>query len=159
MEKKRQFLPALLERLLDDEPKKRLEPHDKFFYDSRTMRKLVQQNIGEILNNTNIDDRLDEQRHQWVAKSVLNYGIAPLVGRHATPHGWTTIERIIREAIIRFEPRVIAESLVVSQMHNARKGIVQFEIGGLIMWDPYPINLCIEGAYDVETNQAELRPR
>lgn len=31
MEKKRQFLPTLLERLLDDEPKKLLEPHDKFF--------------------------------------------------------------------------------------------------------------------------------
>ncbi|HDM8325877.1 TPA: type VI secretion system baseplate subunit TssE, partial [Yersinia enterocolitica] len=81
MEKKRQFLPTLLERLLDDEPKKLLEPHDKFFYDSRTMRKLVQRNIAEILNNANIDDRLDEQRHKWVAKSVLNYGISPLVGR------------------------------------------------------------------------------
>ncbi|CNF55850.1 type VI secretion system baseplate subunit TssE [Yersinia mollaretii] len=159
MEKKRQFLPALLERLLDDEPKKLLEPHDKFFYDSRMMRKLVQRNIGEILNNANIDDRLNEQRHKWVATSVLNFGIAPLVGRHSTPHNWNTIERVIREAIIRFEPRVMTESLVVSQQHNARNGIVQFEIRGLIHWDPHPIDLCVEGAYDVETDQAELRGR
>ncbi len=159
MEKKRQFLPTLLERLLDGEPKKLLEPHDKFFYDSRTMRKLVQRNIAEILNNANIDDRLDEQRHKWVAKSVLNYGISPLVGRHSTPHNWTTIERIIREAIIRFEPRILADSLVVNQQHNARNGIIQFEIRGLIEWDPYPIDLCIGGAYDVETDQAELSAR
>ncbi len=31
MEKKKQFLPALLERLLDDEPKKHIEPHDNSF--------------------------------------------------------------------------------------------------------------------------------
>lgn len=80
MEKKKQFLPALLERLLDDEPKKHIEPHDKFFYDSRTMRKLVQRNISEILNNANIEDRLDPQRHKWVATSVLNYGISPWSG-------------------------------------------------------------------------------
>ncbi|ARB86369.1 MULTISPECIES: type VI secretion system baseplate subunit TssE [Yersinia] len=157
MEKKRQFLPTLLERLLDDDPKKLLEPQDKFFYDSRTMRKLVQRNIAEILNNANIDDQLDEQRHKWVAKSVLNYGIAPLVGRYSTPYNWMTIERIIREAIIRFEPRIIAESLVVNKLHNARNGIAQFEIRGLIAWNPHPIDLSIEGAYDFETSQAELR--
>ncbi|EPH6015285.1 TPA: GPW/gp25 family protein, partial [Yersinia enterocolitica] len=77
----------------------------------------------------------------------------------STPHNWTTIERIIREAIIRFEPRIIAESLVVNQQHNARNGIIQFEIRGLIEWDPYPIDLCIGGAYDVETDQAELSAR
>lgn len=159
MEKKKQFLPTLLERLLDDEPKKHIEPYDKFFYDSRTMRRLVQRNISEILNNANIDDRLDPQRHKLVATSVLNYGISPLVGLHATPHNWTTIERIIREAIIRFEPRIIAESLVVSQQLQSRNGIVQFEIRGLIEWDPQPIDLCINGAYDVETSQAELNVR
>ncbi|CFV34422.1 type VI secretion system baseplate subunit TssE [Yersinia pseudotuberculosis] len=159
MEKKKQFLPALLERLLDDEPKKHIEPHDKFFYDSRTMRKLVQRNISEILNNANIEDRLDPQRHKWVATSVLNYGISPLVGLYAVPHNWATIERIIREPIIRFEPRIMAESLVVSQQLQARNGIIQFEIRGLIKWNPHPIDLCIEGAYDVETDNAELRAR
>nr|CBX70956.1 unknown protein [Yersinia enterocolitica W22703] len=44
----------------------------------------------------------------------LNYGISPLVGRHSTPHNWTTIERIIREAIIRFEPRVSSQILWLS---------------------------------------------
>jgi type VI secretion system protein ImpF len=159
MEKKIQFLPTLFERLLDDEPKKSSEPHDKFFYDSRMMRKLVQLNIGEILNNANIDSQLDAQNHKWVAKSVLNYGIAPLVGSYSTPHGWASIERVIRESIIRFEPRIIAESLLVTQLDNARKGIVQFEIRGLIKWNPHPIDLCVEGAYDVETAHAELRAR
>ncbi|CNJ53187.1 protein ImpF [Yersinia rohdei] len=157
MEKKRQFLPTLLERLLDDDPKKLIEPQDKFFYDSRMMRKLVQKNITEILNNANIDDLLDEQRHKWVATSVLNFGIAPLIGRYSTPHNWMTIERIIREAIIRFEPRIISESLVVNKLHNAKNGIALFEIKGLIEWNPHPIDLSIAGAYDFETNQAELR--
>lgn len=53
-----------------------------------------------------------------------------LVGLYAVPHNWATIERIIREAIIRFEPRIMAESLVVSQQLQARNGIIQFEIRG-----------------------------
>ncbi|CFU86186.1 ImpA family type VI secretion-associated protein [Yersinia pseudotuberculosis] len=64
-----------------------------------------------------------------------------------------------RDAIIRFEPRIMAESLVVSQQLQARNGIIQFEIRGLIKWNPHPIDLCIEGAYDVETDNAELRAR
>ncbi|WP_455821152.1 type VI secretion system baseplate subunit TssE [Pseudomonas cerasi] len=161
MEKKRQFLPTLLERLQDDEPKNSIERYDEFFFDSRKMRSIVQKDIATMLNNTNIEDSLDEHRHNLVADSVANYGVSALVGSFANQHRWHSIEKNIRAAILRFEPRIIPESLIVrsllSEDHPTKNGMILFEIRGLIDWDPHPIDLCFHGRYDIETSHAELK--
>ncbi|MGV3346274.1 type VI secretion system baseplate subunit TssE [Enterobacteriaceae bacterium LUAb1] len=160
MEKKKQFLPCLFERLLDDEPKKQVEAYDSYHYSSAKMRALIQQNIMEILNNINIEDTLNVVRHPYVAQSVMNYGVSPLVGKHSTPHNWNMMELHIRQALIRFEPRLIADSLLVipsggkkSVMHN---GVIQFEIRSLIYWHPQPLDLCVTTKYDTETESATI---
>jgi len=161
MERKKQFLPTLLERLLDDEPRVETERFDKFFLDSKKMRAIVQKDIAAIMNSTNIEDRLDSKRFKLVADSVLNYGVAAMVGNYANQHNWGAIEKTIRNALLRFEPRILAESLIVSPSidgeHPSRNGIILFEIKGLISWVPYPIDLCINGAYDVETEKVDLK--
>lgn len=161
MEKKRQFLPTLLERLQDDEPKKSVERYDEFFFDSRMMRSIIQKDIAAMLNNTNIEDRLDEHLHKMVADSVVNYGVSAMVGNHASQYKWHAIEKNIRTAILRFEPRIIPETLVVrsllSEEHPTKNGVILFEIRGLIYWSPRPIDLCFQGHYDVETSHAALK--
>lgn len=161
MERKRQFLPTLLERLLDDEPRVETERFDRFFFDSKKMRAIVQKDIAEIMNSTNIEDRLDLKRFKLVANSVLNYGVGAMIGNYANQHNWGTIEKTIRNALLRFEPRILAESLIVSPSidsdHPSRNGLILFEIKGLISWKPYPIDLCINGAYDVETEKVDLK--
>ncbi|MCS3608606.1 type VI secretion system baseplate subunit TssE [Erwinia rhapontici] len=161
MEKKRQFLPTLLERLQDDEPKKSNERFDEFFFDSRKMRSIVQKDIATMLNNTNIEDSLDEYRHNLVADSVVNYGVSALVGSFANQHRWHSIEKNIRTAILRFETRIIPESLMVRSLlteeHPTKNGMILFEIRGLIDWHPHPIDLCFHGRYDVETSHTEIK--
>jgi len=161
MERKSQFLPTLLERLIDDEPRVEKERFDKFFFDSKKMRTIVQRDIAAIMNSTNIEDRLDSRRFKFVADSVLNYGIAAMVGNYANKHNWGTIEKAIRNALLRFEPRILAESLIVSPSidsdHPSKNGLILFEIKGLILWKPHPIDLCINGAYDVETEKVDLK--
>lgn len=161
MEKKRQFLPTLLERLQDDEPKKSIERYDEFFFDSRKMRSIVQKDIATMLNSTNIEDSLDEDRHNLVAESVVNYGVSALVGSFSNQYRWHSIEKNIRVAILRFETRIIPESLMVrsllSEEHPTKNGMILFEIRGLIDWYPHPIDLCFHGRYDVETSYAELK--
>ncbi|MTD28158.1 type VI secretion system baseplate subunit TssE [Erwinia sorbitola] len=161
MERKRQFLPTLLERLQDDEPKQSRESYDAFFFDSRMMRSIIQKDLATMLNNTNIEESLDENKHQQVAESVVNYGVRALVGNHASQHKWHAIEMNIRTAILRFESRIIPESLVVrsllSEDHPSRNGMILFEIRGLIDWSPHPIDLCFHGHYDIETSHTELK--
>lgn len=161
MEKKRQFLPTLLERLQDDEPKSMIERHDAFFFDSRKMRSIVQKDIATMLNNTNIEDSLDEYAHNLVADSVINYGVSALVGNFASEYKWYSIEKNIRTAILRFETRIIPETLIVrsllSEDHPTKNGMILFEIRGMIDWSPHPIDLCFHGRYDIETSHAELK--
>ena len=161
MEKKRPWPPTLLERLLDEEPKKQQESYDAFFFTADNLRAVVQKEIGCLLNNTNIEEQLDENRHPQVIESVVNYGVAPLVGKYANHHNWTLIEKNIRNALLRFEPRIVPESLLVRPLttkeHPGNNGLVLFEIRGLIYWQPHPIDLCISGAYDAETAKVDLK--
>ncbi|MDY0969899.1 type VI secretion system baseplate subunit TssE [Siccibacter turicensis] len=157
MGQKIKYLPTLLDRLLDDEPKSRREAPDKFHFDSRTMRAIVLRDVLAILNNTNIDDRLDEHRHKAVAGSVLNYGVSAVTGGWSNAHSWARIEAAVRNALTRFEPRIVPESLVVRPLldksNPSRYGVILFEIRALIYWEPWPVDLCFQGSWDSE-NQA-----
>ncbi|MFJ3458578.1 type VI secretion system baseplate subunit TssE [Scandinavium goeteborgense] len=160
MEQKRQYLPTLFERLMDDDPKSHGEPYDSFFFNSQAMRKIVRGDILAILNNSNIEQQIDADKYQRVCGSVLNYGVSPMVGEHADAHNWPQIEKAIRHAILRFEPRIIPDSLRVSPVlakdAPSRHGVVVFEIRGLIFWEPYPLDLCFSGAYDTGMEKISL---
>ncbi|MEI2266611.1 type VI secretion system baseplate subunit TssE [Erwinia sp. CGal63] len=161
MEKKQGFLPALLERLLDDEPKKQQESFDACYLSAKEMRAIVQKDIACLLNSTNLEEELDETRYGLVLASVINYGVAPLTGKYAHHHSWQTIEKNIRNALLRFEPRIIPETLLVRPLTGkaplGKNSQVHFEIGGLINWKPQPVDLSLKGAYDAETAKVELK--
>ncbi len=159
MERKHQYPPTLLERLLDDEPK---SPHDRMRpLDIRGLRRIVQNDIASLLNHINIEDVLDSVQHKPAMSSVVNYGIPAMVGTHADHHSWDSIEKTIRSAILRFEPRIIPETLLVRPLKKgsdlARHAIIIFEIRGLIYWSPRPVDLCINARYDIESDKLELR--
>lgn len=161
--KRKAFLPCLLERLLDDEPKKSTEAWDRYHFDAKAMRTMIQRNIIDILNTANIEERLSKHKHKEVAASVMNFGISPLVGGYSTPHNWTLIERIIREALLRFEPRLIPESIMIGLKGDQKSpmcnGIIQFEIRALVKWQPQPFDLCLDARYESETDSASLTLR
>jgi len=153
------YLPTLLERLQDNEPK---SPDDRARpVDIKTIRQLVQKDIADLINHTNIEDTLDEQRYKAVTESVLNYGIPALIGSQKNRNNWHVIEQAIRKAIIRFEPRIIPETLLVRSLHEgegmARHAIIMFEIRGLINWHPHPIDLFMNGHYDTESEKVDLK--
>ncbi|HBZ17294.1 type VI secretion system baseplate subunit TssE [Pantoea sp. NPDC088449] len=161
MKEKKPFLPCLLERLLDDEPKRVDEPWDKFHFDQRMMKTLILQNISEILNNANIEPQLEPAKHSEVARSVINYGVSPQVGSYTNTHNWTRLEYLIRDALIRFEPRLIPESIIVSLNGERRspikQGIISFNIHALVAWSPHPFDLSLGARYEVETESINLQ--
>ncbi|CBA29062.1 type VI secretion system baseplate subunit TssE [Cronobacter turicensis] len=157
MERKKQFAPTLLDRLLDEEPKARHEAHDASFISARHYRQRVLRDIDILLNNTNIEALIDPERHPAVIDSVINHGLAPLSGKYATPHSGSAVEQAIRNALLRFEPRIIASSLVVRPKRQPAVGTtLLFEIAALLYWQPEPIGLTVSGSYDTETEKTTL---
>lgn len=158
---KRGFSPTLLERLLDEEPKKQQESYDACFLSATEIRAIVQKDIACLLNSTNLEEQLDAKRHGQILASVYNYGVAPLTGKYAHHHSWQIIEKNIRNALLRFEPRIIPETLLVRPLMEkalmGRNSQLHFEIGGLIDWQPQPVELGLQAAYDAETAKVALK--
>lgn len=156
------YLPSLLDRLQDHAPQQRSERPEAYAPDGEGMRRIIQRDLALLLNTTNLDDEFDTGRYPAVAGSVVNYGVPALSGAYVSDRNWGTIEKLIRAAITRFEPRLIAESLSVRQMLDkdaTRYNQLMFEIRGLVHWSPYPLEFRIQSTYDLELNKVTLNPR
>ncbi|TKC89373.1 type VI secretion system baseplate subunit TssE [Trinickia terrae] len=156
---KQAYLPSLLDRLMDDEPQRKSERPDAYAPDHEGMRRIVQRDLSLLLNTTNLDDEIDMSSYPAAAASAVNYGIPALSGSYLTDRNWESIEKLIRLAITRFEPRLIPESLRIRPINSKepmRYNKLMFEIQGLMQWSPYPLEFRIQSLFDVEMNKVTL---
>jgi type VI secretion system protein ImpF len=97
-----------------------------------------------------------------VARSVLNFGIPDLSGM--TVHSWevATLERALHQAIIDFEPRILANSLKVRVVTNAvemHRNAMRFEIEGKLWAQPMPLRLYWNTEVDLESGNITVSER
>ncbi|PXW24950.1 type VI secretion system baseplate subunit TssE [Paraburkholderia caballeronis] len=153
------FLPSLLDRLMDDAPSQRSERPEAYAPNADAMRGIVQRDLSLLLNTTSLDDEIDAARHPAAAASVINYGMPALSGGYLTDRSWEDIEKLVRTAITRFEPRLIPESLRIlpdRRTDPLRYNKLTLEIHGLMHWSPYPFEFQIQSTFDFETNNVTL---
>ena len=153
------LMPTLLERLKDNHPGKSLESPDEWMVTPARMRELVRDNLIDILNVTNLEHEIDMARYSHAADSVLNFGIPPLAGRYLSEVPWGDFEKTIRKAVLRFEPRIIPDSLRVIPPADSGKqragNILSFLIQGMIFMEPYPLDFMLQSQLDLETSTFE----
>jgi type VI secretion system protein ImpF len=154
------LLPTLFDRLRDDAPTRKTETSDNYTVSANHLREIVQRDLMYLLNTTNLEDEIDLHQYPQVAASVVNYGVPPIAGQYMHEHKWTDIERAIRRAILRFEPRLEASSLGVAPlMKDETKlnyNVLLFEIRGRILTEPYPTSFVVQSAFDLETNRISI---
>lgn len=162
-QKEQVFLPTLMDRLCDDAPHERTESAEVYTANRSRLREIVLRDLALLLNTTDLSDQIDAQKYPEVERSGLNYGVAPLAGGYLSEKKWADIERMIRRAIERYEPRLMRETLVVRPLHKekaaANYNVLTFEIAGHIRVNPYPIEFIVQTAVDLESSRIELRPR
>jgi type VI secretion system protein ImpF len=152
--------PALLDRLSDDEPHKKLETIEQSVVSKGRLKRTALRDLIWLLNTTchNTDGELD--LYPEVRRSVINFGIPVLSGKNFSGVDWRELELSIHEAILVFEPRILPDSLhVVAQPPADRLGhhnLLQFEIRGELWSMPFPIELLIRSELDLETGQMSL---
>ncbi|MCZ2135191.1 MAG: type VI secretion system baseplate subunit TssE [Burkholderiales bacterium] len=152
--------PALLDRLTDDEPEKRKETAEHAVVSKQRLKRTVLRDLAWLLNTTAYDVAGELEAHPEVRKSVINYGIPVLSGKHFSDIEWGDIESAIRESILAFEPRILPDSLVVQavtttdSMNHHNK--LQFEIRGELWSLPFPIELFVRTEWDLETRQISI---
>jgi len=156
------YLPSLFDRLRDNDPRSQHERADAYAPDAAGMQRLIQRDLALLLNTCNLGAALDATRHPQAARSAVNYGLPPLSGSVRTNHNPAIIEKMVRETIVAFEPRLIPETLsvrIVPSKHPGTYNIIQLEIKALMHWSPYPLEFMVQSRYDLESSHASIDGR
>jgi type VI secretion system protein ImpF len=151
-----QLQPALLDRLTDEEPDKKLEPRQQRVISKRRMREAVLRDLTWLFNTTRLDPDMDLP---YARRSVINFGLPALSGQTSSSFEVTELERAVRQAILDFEPRILPASIRVRALETGNfenHNVIGVEISGQLWSQPVPIELLVRTEIDLETGQVEV---
>lgn len=153
--------PALFDRLIDDAREQRVETEAERVMSKAQLRQAVLRDLAALLNAVQPLGAALAGRHPGVAGSVLAYGLPPLAGQLASRLDVGTLERAIREAIVRFEPRILPETLQVRALEATSvldtHNVIEFEIRGHLWSQPVPLEILLRTQLDLEAGQVRVR--
>ena len=157
---KERLQPSLLDRLTDDEPSKKIETREKRILSFQKLRKSVIRDLTWLLNAGSLGTTEDLDKYPEIQRSVLNYGIPDIAGVKASNVDILTMERVLRQAINYFEPRILSNSLkihVAKDDSTMGPNTIMFEIEGELWAQPIPERLFLKTVLDLELGNVELR--
>jgi type VI secretion system protein ImpF len=152
--------PALLDRLTDHAPQSKVEADDARMMNKSQIRDAVLRDLSWLLNSVQPLGRLSST-YPLVADSVLNFGLPAMSGQLASRIDVSVLERTIKQAILRFEPRVMEDSLEVKALDASSvldtHNVIEFEIRGFMWAQPVPLELLLRTQVDLEAGQVEVK--
>ena len=152
--------PALLDRLTDEEPEKKLEPRENRVLSKSRLRQAVLRDLAWLFNTTKIESGVAMAKWPYARRSVINFGLPALSGQTASRIEVQDLERDIRQAILDFEPRILPESLdvkaVVDLSSLDHHNVIGIQIHGHLWAQPVPLELLIRTEIDLETGKVQI---
>ena len=154
------FLPCLLDRLRDDDPKNQEESRTQRVISLSRYRESVIRDLSWLFNTSaHLPDEGPEglglSKYPEAKASVINYGLRQLCGLVAPD--MAALEREISEALRVFEPRILRHSVSIKASQD--RHLVAFEIHGELWADPMNEQLFVQTEVDLENGQIQLGDR
>lgn len=156
---KKRLRPSLLDRLTDLHPERRREAADDVGVNEAQLREQVRRDLSWLFNTTRFAAGTDLTPYPQVQSSILNYGIVDLTGQLLSSIRPEQIEKNVRAALLRYEPRLLADSLEISaQLGKTPFGMAALvvEVKAELYSDPLPLALHIRTEIDVETGRVTI---
>jgi type VI secretion system protein ImpF len=153
--------PALLDRLTDDEPEKSVESRDLRIISLPKLRQCILRDLSWLLNTPHLESTEDLSEYPHVARSVLNYGLPSFSGGAVASLVASTVESSIKDAVLRFEPRLIAKTVNIrlsgaSGAHEDASHTLQLEIEAELWAQPVPLRMFMKTQLDLELGAVHL---
>jgi type VI secretion system protein ImpF len=152
--------PSLLDRLTDDEPESRKEPRERRVLSLSRLRRSVIRDLAWLLNTGNLESLEDLEGYPEVSGSVLNYGLPDIAGSTSSGTEVSTIEKMIRQTIQDFEPRILRNSVrvhVTVDDEEMNRNALTIEIEGELWAQPVPEHLFLKTEVDLETGHVAVK--
>jgi type VI secretion system protein ImpF len=123
------------------------------------IRACVKRDLDWLLNASQYSPQGDLDGFPDVASSVLNFGMPDLTGKTVTGFDPAYIERLLKQVIINYEPRIIKRTLSVHVIadktmfdHNA----LAFDIEGELRAEPQPLHLHLRTEFELEDGSVSV---
>ena len=155
---KERLQPSLLDRLADDAPERKVESRQQRVLSFSRLRQSVIRDLQWLLNAGCLETSQDLSHWPQVKQSVLNYGIPDFTGTTAGSTDCAALERLLRQAILDFEPRILKQSLKVRAKATGEHNTIVFEIEGELWAQPLPERLYLKTILDLELGSFEVTP-
>jgi type VI secretion system protein ImpF len=153
------LFPSLLDRLTDDNPDQKTESRERRIFSVQKLREAVMRDLAWLLNTCYLAAVEDLDDYPLVAKSVINYGIPDLTGKTVSGLEIVDVQRMLRQAILNFEPRILAKTLEVRGQKSddaSTTNALAFEIEGELWARPIPERLFLRTELDLETGTVTM---
>lgn len=152
--------PALLDRLTDDDPKRKVEGREARVISRGQLRAFVLRDLSWLFNTTNLTAEMDFTGHALAEQSTVNYGLMPLSGKLISSLDLAELENTIKQTILRFEPRILPHTLAVRGLPASEPlthhNVFSFEITGSLWAHPYPLELLLKTDVDLESGEIRI---
>lgn len=157
---KERLQPSLLDRLTDDQPDKQKEGPDRRFLSLERLRAVIRRDLGWLLNTCNLSATEDLTSYPEVASSVLNYGMPDLTGKSISNVDVIALERLVKQAIVDFEPRLLKNTVRVrafASQDQMNRNALSFQIEGTLWAHPAPVDVVLKSEFDLESGLVSVR--
>lgn len=152
--------PALLDRLTDHDPKRKVEGREDRVISRGQLRAFVLRDLSWLFNTTNLSAEVDFSRYALAEQSTVNYGLIPLSGKLVSSLDLSQLEQSIKQTIIRFEPRILPHTINVRGLPASEPlthhNVFSFEITGSLWAHPYPLELLLKTDVDLESGEIRI---
>jgi type VI secretion system protein ImpF len=152
--------PALLDRLTDDEPDKKQELRENRVLSKNRLRQAVLRDLAWLFNATRLERAANMAHVPYARRSVINFGLPAHSGQTASTLDIQDVEQDLKQAILDFEPRILADSLEVKALADVnqldRHNVLGIQIRGQLWAQPVPLELLIRTEIDLETGKVQL---
>jgi type VI secretion system protein ImpF len=155
------FSPALMDRI-DGSVYTVSQAKMRRTTDVATVRDIIRRDLALLFNTMNAGTFLEAQGYPELKDSLLNYGIDAIAGHYLEAHGWHAIEAMLRRAILLFEPRIMADSLIIRPVQDEKNHVqvrhnLRFDVSAHVVWQGEMIDFYVQSLLDVETAHMSLQ--
>ena len=156
-ELERSVQPSLLDRLTDEHPTQPADARVTRDESVRQYRASVQRDVAWLFNTRrSIVDVPD--RYAELLRSVHEFGIPDTtVVAVGTPEGQHELEKMLQEALERFEPRLANPRVRIMDADQVSAPQVRFTVEAVLRMDPSPEAVVFDAVLEVARNEYEVR--
>jgi len=159
------LLPSLLDRLRDDAPHERAEARERRAFSMADLRRAVRRDLEYLFNTVCLESVTSLDAVPELRSSVVNYGLPALSGNTPNATDRAVVRKRLRDAIVAFEPRILADTLRVVLEEAGADGATAgsgegssmvFRIEGMLWGQPLPEALFLRTEVDLDRGDVSI---